>query len=412
MDPENCKFTVQVSNGWQNASATGADGKAASASQALVSFIIPVYSRGGNYLPQCLDSVLRAAENYGNAEILILNDRSPDDSAEVIARYAARFPNVIRVIPSQHRLGQAAARAALVNASRGKYVIPCDHDDVVLDFDLAASVAFLERHGDYCGSFACKYFFSNRGFERHTDGGAVSVFQLLVAPKLIVNTAILRREDVLNAGNFASIDRNDPGMMAEDVYLMIRMCLRKKFRYEPFAPRTLYRVHPDQISKCGTIDWENTHRRLIDRVIAPYQATADLIGQGKLPPVTPENDRIVTALLGVTAFRHLNDLDFALNCCRAALDRHPDDYGIWLMLLKLATVHDQKKLWEQTFQDARERFDGDLSILRELAFAEINWYRSHGGEAPAAVLKRAKDLSGRFNALPVSIADHPLLKRS
>ena len=52
-----------------------------------VSIIIPVYGTE-KYIPRCLDSVLR--QTYKNLEIIIVNDKSPDNSADYKQIYSIR----------------------------------------------------------------------------------------------------------------------------------------------------------------------------------------------------------------------------------------------------------------------------------------------------------------------------------
>ena len=46
----------------------------------LVSIIVPVY-KTAEFLPRCIDSLLD--QDYENIEILMINDGSPDNSAEI-----------------------------------------------------------------------------------------------------------------------------------------------------------------------------------------------------------------------------------------------------------------------------------------------------------------------------------------
>ena len=60
-----------------------------------ITVVVPVYN-AERYLGQTLDSVL--AQTYSDYEIVIVNDGSTDGSLEVARRYAARWPERIKVI--------------------------------------------------------------------------------------------------------------------------------------------------------------------------------------------------------------------------------------------------------------------------------------------------------------------------
>ena len=53
----------------------------------LISIIIPIYNVE-NYLRQCLDSII--AQTYQNFECLLINDGSPDNSADICREYVSK----------------------------------------------------------------------------------------------------------------------------------------------------------------------------------------------------------------------------------------------------------------------------------------------------------------------------------
>ena len=53
----------------------------------LISIIVPIYNVE-NYLRQCLDSILN--QTYQNFECLLINDGSPDNSADICREYVEK----------------------------------------------------------------------------------------------------------------------------------------------------------------------------------------------------------------------------------------------------------------------------------------------------------------------------------
>ena len=53
----------------------------------LISIIVPIYNVE-NYLRMCLDSIQN--QTYQNFECLLINDGSPDNSAEICREYVAK----------------------------------------------------------------------------------------------------------------------------------------------------------------------------------------------------------------------------------------------------------------------------------------------------------------------------------
>ncbi|MBD8021302.1 bifunctional glycosyltransferase/CDP-glycerol:glycerophosphate glycerophosphotransferase [Brevibacterium gallinarum] len=111
-------------------------------SSPLVSIIVPVYDVE-EYLSGTLASLVD--QTYGNLEILLIDDGSPDKSA-AIGRQWALFDRRIRVI-SQENQGLGAARNTGVRNARGKYITFADSDDALYPDAIATMVASLESSG-------------------------------------------------------------------------------------------------------------------------------------------------------------------------------------------------------------------------------------------------------------------------
>lgn len=83
-----------------------------------VSVLVPTWNYAG-YLPEALDSIL--AQDFADYEIVVSDDASTDDSAAVLARYAARDPR-LRVQIQPKNLGMVANWNWCLQQARGDYV--------------------------------------------------------------------------------------------------------------------------------------------------------------------------------------------------------------------------------------------------------------------------------------------------
>ncbi|MBI2781899.1 MAG: glycosyltransferase family 2 protein [Chloroflexi bacterium] len=106
-----------------------------------VSIVIPCYNQA-QYLPDAVHSVV--AQTFTDWEIVIVDDGSPDATAEVARRLAGEVGSRLRIV-SQPNGGLAAARNAGVAAARGRYILPLDADDMLEPKMLARTVDMLER---------------------------------------------------------------------------------------------------------------------------------------------------------------------------------------------------------------------------------------------------------------------------
>lgn len=95
-----------------------------------VEVLLATYN-GARFLREQIDSIL--AQDYGNIRVLARDDGSSDGTVEILAQYAARFPDRFRVMP----LGVATGNPKnnfllLMKASTADYICFSDQDDVWL----------------------------------------------------------------------------------------------------------------------------------------------------------------------------------------------------------------------------------------------------------------------------------------
>ena len=113
----------------------------------LVSVILPTYNRAKT-LERAIESVLN--QTYSDFELIIVDDRSTDETALVLAKYFG-LDNV-RVI-SQLRHGCSVARNIGIDVSRGLYIAFQDSDDEWLCDKLEKAVSSLKSTGPETGVF-------------------------------------------------------------------------------------------------------------------------------------------------------------------------------------------------------------------------------------------------------------------
>lgn len=95
----------------------------------LISVIIPVYNVAGNYLRECLDSVLN--QTYNNYEICIADDCSTNkETLEVLKEYEKKYKKVKVIYREKNGHIVEASNSALSIAS-GDYITLLDNDDVI-----------------------------------------------------------------------------------------------------------------------------------------------------------------------------------------------------------------------------------------------------------------------------------------
>ncbi|MFD9203747.1 glycosyltransferase family 2 protein, partial [Streptomyces anthocyanicus] len=107
------------------------------------SIVVPVHNVQG-YLRTCLESVL--GQSYGDFELIVVDDRSPDGSPAIIDEFAARDERVVAVhLPVNGGIGPARNHGAKL--ARGEYLLFLDSDDSYTPGTLRAIAERIDATG-------------------------------------------------------------------------------------------------------------------------------------------------------------------------------------------------------------------------------------------------------------------------
>lgn len=106
-----------------------------------VSVIVPAYNSEYT-LNRCIESVL--GQDYGNVELVIVDDGSTDHSFEIVESYKSK--NVI--VFNQNNRGACAARNSGINKSTGYYLKFLDSDDFLETGTLSREILVAEQYDD------------------------------------------------------------------------------------------------------------------------------------------------------------------------------------------------------------------------------------------------------------------------
>ncbi|MFO7654959.1 MAG: glycosyltransferase family A protein [Candidatus Krumholzibacteriia bacterium] len=209
--------------------------------QPLVSVVVPTYGHAA-LVEETLASIF--AQEYPAVEVIVVDDGSPDDTAERLAPLAER--GRIRLLRQENR-GQAAARNRGLSEARGELVAFLDDDDLWPPDKLSWQVPLLDDptvamvYGDYVKLMPDG---SERslGHARKPQGRVHRQFRrrnwLLSPGQALMRTAAVRR-----CGSF---DETIWG--SDDWDLYIRLATVGEFRWEP-RTALRYRVHAGAASR-------------------------------------------------------------------------------------------------------------------------------------------------------------------
>jgi glycosyltransferase involved in cell wall biosynthesis len=109
-----------------------------------VSVVVPCYQYG-HFLPDCLRSVL--ADQAGvDVRVLVIDDASPDDSADVAHAIAAQDSRVEVVVHAENRGHIATYNEGLLEWADGDYCVLLSADDLLAPGALSRATALLDAH--------------------------------------------------------------------------------------------------------------------------------------------------------------------------------------------------------------------------------------------------------------------------
>jgi GT2 family glycosyltransferase len=126
---------VAGSRNHQPPASAGADGELA------VSVVIPVHN-GAAFIANAVASVL--SQTMAGLEVLVVDDHSTDETAQVVAAFASRDDRV-RLLRTERNGGPSVARNHGIRHARGRWIALLDADDTFLPERLAVLIRRAEE---------------------------------------------------------------------------------------------------------------------------------------------------------------------------------------------------------------------------------------------------------------------------
>ncbi len=130
--------------------------------QPLVSVIIPTFNRAKIIRP-ALESVLK--QTYQNLEVIVVDDGSTDNIAEVIAEYGERVH-----YHRQENQGVERARSRGIRISKGVYLNFLDDDDLMSPDKIERQVALFQERPELGIVHCCYHYIDKDGDLMETTG--------------------------------------------------------------------------------------------------------------------------------------------------------------------------------------------------------------------------------------------------
>lgn len=111
-----------------------------------VTVVLAVYNTMP-YLQQTLDSLVAQTLGHGRLEVVAVDDGSTDGSGELLDAYAARHPELFRVVHQENSGGPAGPCNRALDIASGRFVYFLGADDHLAPEALERMVGYADEHG-------------------------------------------------------------------------------------------------------------------------------------------------------------------------------------------------------------------------------------------------------------------------
>ncbi len=275
-----------------------------------ISVVMPVYNRAAR-VATAIDSILN--QRHEDFEFIIVDDGSTDNTAQVLAKYAA-LDSRIRCLQLPVNSGQGLARAVGNNAALGEYIAIMDSDDEALPDRLEKQKNTMDENPKITLSGGCAFKFirdERQHFKVPLEDGKIKSRLVLVDSSFIHSTVMMRRQFLIdNNVNYSAERRGD-----DDYEFFNRLVAAgAKFTNIPDVISSYYR-HGDNIT--NTIkNFEKNKHPLRQYLLSLYY-----------PDLTIRETSALATMMTAGQKLNLKDCYAGIIACEKAMPMSQSQYG-------------------------------------------------------------------------------------
>ncbi len=245
------------------------------------SVIVPVYNVEA-YLAETLDSVIHQTIGFEeNIQLIIVNDGSPDNSADICKKYRDSYPENIVYIEKENG-GVSAARNEGMKYMEGKYVNFLDSDDKWDSDAFRTAYDYFEEHDDEFDVLSCRirFFEAKSGFHtldyRFNKGTRIVDLynpEAYFAPQVFVTSVFIKSKVAKNFSFDTRLTYSQDVVYCTHILLekcKIGLCKEAVFCYRKRLAQTSAIDKQNYNKFCYTELLDYFHQELIDYSITKF----------------------------------------------------------------------------------------------------------------------------------------------
>lgn len=228
--------------------------------QPLISVVAPCYN-AELYLEAAIESIF--AQDYGNFEVIIVDDGSTDNSIALLRELQHRYDFQLFTQVNQ---GVSATLNNGLKHAKGIYVATPDLDDIMLPHSLSVRARYLDEYPQVACVGALITYMDSNGLDvktQHRTEVKTYTFDDIVSNAVVMGApGALYRMAALEASSFY-----DPEIKVQDFQITLRIASQGYEVHEIPVCVTRYRRHPSNLSKKFKVLLEADLRTM-----APFQS--------------------------------------------------------------------------------------------------------------------------------------------
>lgn len=247
----------------------------------LVSVIMASHN-GAPFVAEAIDSVL--GQSYGPLELVVVDDGSSDDTAEIVAAYAGRDAERVRLMRKDQCQGPCRARNDALRLVRGRLVCWMDQDDVWASSKVGEQVRLMEQRPEVGLVYSYFEAFDSDTGEaipwpdaRRDIEGDVLADLLLIGCFIGSITTMFRREALERRGGRL---RERDFSLGDDYFLWLTIALDWQVARIPRVLATYRRHAANESTRIeSTMDFERWRMGLLHEFFDQFPEAAARLGQ-------------------------------------------------------------------------------------------------------------------------------------
>ncbi len=216
----------------------------------MVSIVLTVYNRE-KYISDCLNSICN--QTYKNIEIIVIDDRSIDNTVDIVKSWIKKDPRIRLYSNEQHNFIRALNLG--LKKSKGEFIARIDSDDIMEQNRIERQIDYLNKYYDIDIFFSWFKTFGDYSTKFSSYDGKISnpEIQFLLGNIVANPTSIFRRRVI----DKFKIRYSEKYPHAEDYYFWVKCALAGLTFY--CIPEYLlnYRIHKQQVTNLYFQEQEN-----------------------------------------------------------------------------------------------------------------------------------------------------------